>query len=762
MAGPLQWQNVQGPRFSDDNSYVDFSKVLTGALDRLGGSIKEFDGVKTTAVNREIMQRLMATQDADALKAQIADGSIYGGANRDRVSAETLNFMNSRPTQLISQDAAFRNNAQSILDQQRSNEAFAADEAMKPFIERRLAAQSSNDMGVALAALDADPAYRAARSRLSGAKQLALEGNFLDNQGDRLGLDSKRISLDAQRFANMTNQRDDAESREVARIGADMLKIGDENTAIAYLNDPANKIPGHLVGKILQYRRGMGALESAAVGSTGGGFGGGAPGSYDNFVVALESGGRADARAGTSSATGLHQFTDKTWLGTVAQARPAWAQGMSPSQILAQRTNPERSAEMEGVLRAGNASALSSAGIPVDNVNLYAMHHFGSAGGLKFAQAGGDTPVSAILSADQIAANPYLRGMTKAQAVANWNQRAGQYRPNGAQTGAAAVTTALQNAVSGDQSVAMLQDFGKDWANTATGVEIASTLTGKGGVYEGMDKGRVLTKVRSIAKEFGVSEAIAGSILKRSGSQEGWGDAIKDVFNPFSSNKSGLSFDDDQIKVFGNLFKNGGIARVAAQADVQGQNLAAVQATRQQAQSLQNRITSLESRGQNASRERSQLQMIQGQVGSSQEFGANVVASGRRAPAAQPQAQRAQAAPRSELQQRADASAQRAREAAERARAAAQRAREATARLEQLRNPKPTVAQQVAAARARDQRDVGGLISSAAAAVRSPNAQSNQTRQQQIQAIQQELWNPNTSRGRRAQLNIHLANLRRN
>ena len=145
---------------------------------------------------------------------------------------------------------------------------------------------------------------------------------------------------------------------------------------------------------------------------------------YDAFLVALESGGRADAKASTSSATGLHQFTKGTWLRTVRNAAPAWARGMDDAQLLTQRTNPARSAEMERALRAENSAALVRAGQKVDGFNLYAAHHFGERGGVKFAQADGSTPMSQILTADQLKANAYLRGLTKDEAIANWTARA--------------------------------------------------------------------------------------------------------------------------------------------------------------------------------------------------------------------------------------------------------------------------------------------------------------------------------------------------
>lgn len=149
-----------------------------------------------------------------------------------------------------------------------------------------------------------------------------------------------------------------------------------------------------------------------------------ATGDYVAYRRALESGGRADARNPNSTATGADQFTEGTWLAMVERQRPAWAEGLNRDQLLAERTNPERSAEMAAALDSANADALAREGLPASRHNLYAAHHFGEAGGVAFGKAAGDTPMTAILSPEQIKANPYLRGKTKADAIAHWDNRA--------------------------------------------------------------------------------------------------------------------------------------------------------------------------------------------------------------------------------------------------------------------------------------------------------------------------------------------------
>lgn len=148
-------------------------------------------------------------------------------------------------------------------------------------------------------------------------------------------------------------------------------------------------------------------------------------GSYDAFRHALESGGRADAANPASSALGVDQFTAGTWRAMVAKTKPAWAEGLTDQQLLAARKDPAKSAEMERALRAENAAALEAAGVQVDNLTLYAAHHFGAERAIAFANAADDAKVDTFLTAGQIKANAYLRGMTKGELVANWQRRAG-------------------------------------------------------------------------------------------------------------------------------------------------------------------------------------------------------------------------------------------------------------------------------------------------------------------------------------------------
>lgn len=152
---------------------------------------------------------------------------------------------------------------------------------------------------------------------------------------------------------------------------------------------------------------------------------------YQAYRRALESGGKADARPidpktgkPLSSAYGADQFTAATWRRMVATTKPGWAAGLSDAKLLALRADPGKSAEMATALDRQHAAALEASQLPVNRHTLYAAHHFGINKAKSFARAAGNTPMELILTREQLTANPYLRGKTKAEAIANWDERA--------------------------------------------------------------------------------------------------------------------------------------------------------------------------------------------------------------------------------------------------------------------------------------------------------------------------------------------------
>lgn len=133
-----------------------------------------------------------------------------------------------------------------------------------------------------------------------------------------------------------------------------------------------------------------------------------------------------DAKAGTSSATGLFQFIEQTWLGIVKGAGAN--HGLTPfsqaitekggrfdvsdpsmkAQILALRSDPKVAAIMAGELTRKNAATLTTAlGRQPNEGELYAAHFMGANGAADLIRAAATQPATraADLFPDQAASN---------------------------------------------------------------------------------------------------------------------------------------------------------------------------------------------------------------------------------------------------------------------------------------------------------------------------------------------------------------------
>jgi hypothetical protein len=147
-----------------------------------------------------------------------------------------------------------------------------------------------------------------------------------------------------------------------------------------------------------------GAIEKAAQ-ATGTSF------DYLLKTALRESNFEPNAKATTSSATGLFQFIDQTWLATLKQAGPSLGYGDYAAAIVQSsghysvpdpamrravmnlRLDPTANAAMAGALTQANAAQLS-AGLgrkPTDG-ELYTAHVLGASGALKLIGASVTTP----------------------------------------------------------------------------------------------------------------------------------------------------------------------------------------------------------------------------------------------------------------------------------------------------------------------------------------------------------------------------------
>lgn len=150
---------------------------------------------------------------------------------------------------------------------------------------------------------------------------------------------------------------------------------------------------------------------------------------YSAKVRRAESSNNPNAKNPLSSATGLHQFIDSTWLSNVKELRAMgqaeWAQGLTEDQLLAMRTNEQASEEVFQHFRQKNARALVNAGMPVTDGTEYLAHFLGAGGAIKLLSSdpnarAGDVLESVIPGFSK--ANPGMGDMTVAEVQA-WANR---------------------------------------------------------------------------------------------------------------------------------------------------------------------------------------------------------------------------------------------------------------------------------------------------------------------------------------------------
>lgn len=149
-------------------------------------------------------------------------------------------------------------------------------------------------------------------------------------------------------------------------------------------------------------------------------------------IIGVESNGNPNAQPRDkngkllSSATGLGQFIESTWLKMFKQHFPDRAQGMTDKAILMLRTNADLSRQMVELYVRENATLLNKAGVAVNDASIYLAHFLGPGGAIAVLQAKVNTPVSELLGSDKINANKsILQGKTAGQVTAWATQKMG-------------------------------------------------------------------------------------------------------------------------------------------------------------------------------------------------------------------------------------------------------------------------------------------------------------------------------------------------
>jgi hypothetical protein len=146
-------------------------------------------------------------------------------------------------------------------------------------------------------------------------------------------------------------------------------------------------------------------------------------------ITMAESQGVADARNKFSSAVGLGQFINATWMELIRKHRPDLAGAMSDKEILDLRKDPDLSREMTARYVEQNSSILLKKGLPVTPGSLYLAHFAGPGGAAAILSAPEEVDAATVIASVDgqpakarekiVNGNPFLKGLT-VKDLKNW------------------------------------------------------------------------------------------------------------------------------------------------------------------------------------------------------------------------------------------------------------------------------------------------------------------------------------------------------
>lgn len=151
-------------------------------------------------------------------------------------------------------------------------------------------------------------------------------------------------------------------------------------------------------------------------------------------IIKVESAGNARAKNPLSTATGLGQFIESTWLRMMRTYRPDLAATLSRGDLLALRFDPTLSREMVTRLAQENESYLRTRGHAITPGRLYLAHFLGPGGADKVLSAPTSQTIRDLMGNAVVRANPFLRNYDVADLRAWADRKMGRVRRGAGQS----------------------------------------------------------------------------------------------------------------------------------------------------------------------------------------------------------------------------------------------------------------------------------------------------------------------------------------
>jgi hypothetical protein len=146
-------------------------------------------------------------------------------------------------------------------------------------------------------------------------------------------------------------------------------------------------------------------------------------------LMKAESGGKLNAKNPRSSALGPFQFIESTFYDVVTRYLPEVAEDKSYAEIQLLRTDLEVSRSAALAYTRQNAAFLNERGIAPEAGFLRLAFLVGPSGAEAVISAKPETPVSDLLSAAALTANPFMKTMSAEQLIERANREAAGLKP---------------------------------------------------------------------------------------------------------------------------------------------------------------------------------------------------------------------------------------------------------------------------------------------------------------------------------------------
>ena len=139
-------------------------------------------------------------------------------------------------------------------------------------------------------------------------------------------------------------------------------------------------------------------------------------------IIRVESAGNARAKNSRSTATGLGQFIESTWLRMMRTYRPDLVATLNRAELLELRFDPALSRAMVTNLARENEAFLRARGHQITPGRLYLAHFLGPAGADIALKANPAATVLEVMGAGVVNANPFLKGKN-VKWMTDWSDR---------------------------------------------------------------------------------------------------------------------------------------------------------------------------------------------------------------------------------------------------------------------------------------------------------------------------------------------------